>query len=307
MHHSLNFSLRFSDTVLMLQRFKNTVLAFVGASILLHIFLGSAVYLSDYIQPTEEAPIEVEFISPSQKDFQQPQQIVEQSKKPLNDEIPEDARFLSQHNQRVKKETTAEASGAFQNQAQQGQNGQQKNAKTPPPPSQKREPLHKDGLPKLANLKPKFNWSESAHQKQQEEHQQQAGQRSQNSDYLKDTDKGIQTLLNTREFVYFSYYQRIRSKIRQYWEPKIREKVTKILSQGRNIASAQDRITKVIIILNKEGTLVNVKVIGNSGISDLDDAAVEAFRAAEPFPNPPNGIVETDGTIKIRWDFVLEA
>jgi protein TonB len=40
---------------------------------------------------------------------------------------------------------------------------------------------------------------------------------------------------------------------------------------------------------------------------DLDSAAVEAFRQAAPFPNPPKGMVEADGTIKIRWDFVLEA
>ena len=36
-------------------------------------------------------------------------------------------------------------------------------------------------------------------------------------------------------------------------------------------------------------------------------AAIEAFKEAAPFPNPPAGIVESDGTIKIRWDFVLEA
>jgi protein TonB len=48
-------------------------------------------------------------------------------------------------------------------------------------------------------------------------------------------------------------------------------------------------------------------VVGPSGLTDLDDAAVEAFRAAAPFPNPPNGIVEGDGLIRIRWDFILEA
>ena len=50
-----------------------------------------------------------------------------------------------------------------------------------------------------------------------------------------------------------------------------------------------------------------VQVLNDSGIRDLDDAAVEAFKEAAPFPNPPEGIVESDGTIKIRWDFILEA
>ena len=117
----------------------------------------------------------------------------------------------------------------------------------------------------------------------------------------------MQTLLSTREFVYYAYYQRVREKIRQYWEPMIREKVRRIFAQGRNIASSSDRITQVIVILNKQGTLVGVQVIGQSGIRDLDNAAVEAFRAAEPFPNPPKGIIEDDGKIRIRWDFILEA
>ncbi len=125
-------------------------------------------------------------------------------------------------------------------------------------------------------------------------------------DHLDNVKKGMQTLLSTREFVYYSYYNRIKEKLRQYWEPKIKEKMERILRQGRTIAS-DDRITKVVIILDKSGTLVRVQIIGASGLVDLDEAAVEAFRAAAPFPNPPKGIVEKDGLIRIRWDFVLEA
>jgi TonB family protein len=62
-----------------------------------------------------------------------------------------------------------------------------------------------------------------------------------------------------------------------------------------------------VIFLDGRGTLVRVKVLSASGMTDLDDAAVEAFKAAAPFPNPPKGIVEADGFIKIRWDFILEA
>jgi protein TonB len=79
------------------------------------------------------------------------------------------------------------------------------------------------------------------------------------------------------------------------------------MHEGRTIASVEDRLTKVIIILDQKGTLIKVQVLDGSGVQDLDDAAVEAFRAAAPFPNPPKGIIDPDGTIKIRWDFVLEA
>src|SRR5690606_8589825 len=108
-------------------------------------------------------------------------------------------------------------------------------------------------------------------------------------------------------FVYYTYYQRIRAQIRQYWEPSIRQKVRRIFAQGRTIASTRDHITRVIIVLDRTGSLKKVQVVGESGVSDLDEAAVDAFRAAEPFPNPPKGLIESDGNIRIEWDFILEA
>jgi protein TonB len=77
--------------------------------------------------------------------------------------------------------------------------------------------------------------------------------------------------------------------------------------QGRSIASDQDRITKLLIVLNPSGILMKVQVVSDSGVRDLDDAAIEAFKSAAPFPNPPQGIVDPDGTVKIRWDFILES
>ena len=131
---------------------------------------------------------------------------------------------------------------------------------------------------------------------------------SSTDDHIKDVKTGMQTLLSTREFVYFSYYNRIKEKLRQHWQPKIRERFTRIIKSGRQIASdGNDKITKVVIILDHTGTLVRVQVLSQSGLVDLDEAAVEAFRAAAPFPNPPKGIIEEDGTVKIRWDFVVEA
>ena len=80
-----------------------------------------------------------------------------------------------------------------------------------------------------------------------------------------------------------------------------------MMRRGRTIASARDKVTRLVIVLNQQGTLIGVRVLERSGERDLDQTAIDAFRAAAPFPNPPEGIVEEDGTIKIRWDFVLEA
>ena len=165
--------------------------------------------------------------------------------------------------------------------------------------------MHKNGLPTLADLKPLFKWKSSDSANGADANRVLA---SQSDDFIKHVDTGVQTLLNTREYVYYSYYSRIKRQLRQYWEPSIKEKMRRILERGRTIASdPENRVTELIIILDSKGTLRKIRVVGASGIKDLDDAAIEAFKAAAPFPNPPAGIIEKDGTVKIRWDFVLEA
>ncbi len=277
-------------------------------SILVHIGFFGGLYLSKKLSSeniNNKESIEVIILDSAAK---KKMQIVEQSDKALNQDISKDARFLSKNNQRVVEETKATRSGDFNNNA--GQNGSAVKlggAKKKPKPMFKTLPnlKTKSGLPTLHALKPKFDWQKVKEVNKQAESARR-GPASANNDYLKGVKEGRQTLLNTREFVYYSYYNRIRKKIRQYWEPSIKDKVRALFKQGRKIASDKNKITKVLITLNQQGTLVKVQVVEDSGIRDLDDAAVDAFRDAAPFPNPPKGLVEMDGTVKIRWDFVLE-
>ncbi len=260
-------------------------------------------------------------------------QIVEQNEKPLNDEKPDDAKFLSKNNQRVEKQTKAENSGKFKNATERGkpseevsQNPNSEKAQAPEkselkPDHVKQAKAHEEKLeknanrklltsefgehavPKLSDLKPDFKPDPNVFVGGDKG----GADASATDDHIKDVATGMQTLLSTREFIYYTYYNRIKDRLRQYWEPKIKEKVGKILRQGRTIASTSEKITKIVIILNDKGTLERIQVVGPSGLEDLDDAAVEAFRAAAPFPNPPKGIIEGDGKIRIRWDFILEA
>jgi TonB family protein len=308
-------------------------------SILVHSALMLfSVYLPDIFKPMKNEVIEVSYLQPEPpapapapppkaqvnklKDLKQ---IVEQDEKAVNDEKSDEAKFLSAHNQVVKKQTVAANLGEFKN--------RRENEKT----------IGDGGKPKLEleNLKPKLDFTKLLEKKQiqerelertldenamkfvQEKQKQQkepiqkqarsekegvgGADSSQTNDYLKDVEKGMETMLSTREFVYYSFYSRIRRQLNQHWGGKVRDKMTKIMKEGRSIASSDDKVTKLLITLNRKGQLVKVQVLGDSGIRDLDDAAIEAFQDAAPFPNPPEGIVETDGTIKIRWDFILEA
>lgn len=260
-------------------------------SVLLHLAFLGAVWFHPEGEVEKAETVEVTILSPEQMEELKNKQIVEQDKR-INDDVPEDEAYLSKYDQRVVKETKAEKVDKFDNTA----------GEPTPPTAQKKPKPGKGKLPSLAALKPQFDWNKIAEPKKPS-----SKSASATDDYLKDVETGAQTLLNTREFVYYTYYSRIKAKLRQYWEPKIKEKISRIVRQGREIASAKDRITKIIITLDNAGTLIRVQVVGRSGIEDLDEAAVEAFRAAAPFPNPPKGIIDPDGTIKIRWDFILEA
>lgn len=274
-------------------------------SLFIHLISGVYVLLKKPFTAPES--VEVVFVDKEDMKKMRQLQIVEQSEKQLNNEVDEKAKYLSRFNQKVVEETKAANSGKFRNDARQGPapKADQNKIAEKKNKSQKAETksanIDVGGLPKLAALKPQFQWEKATAGVQN------PGPVSQTDDHLKDAQLGAETMLSSREFVYYSYYSRIKERLRVFWEPKIKEKVTRIFMTGRKIASDEDRVTKLVIVLDRTGTLIKVQVLSESGLKDLDDAAIEAFQAAAPFPNPPAGIVEADGTIKIRWDFVIEA
>lgn len=273
-------------------------------SLILHFSTFTLVSLQNLLSKNTKKPQEIDVeILTSKEDFKK-MQIVEQSSKPLNDEVDDKAKYLGQFNQKVIKETKATKSGRFNNQAAQGL-AKKAVAKNSNKKSGKREKSLTGDMGILQKFMPEMDWSNLA-KKNENQGVENPGEISKTDDYLKDTDTGAQTLLSTREFIYYTYFNRIKAQIQQQWEPRIKTKITKLFIQGRKIASDRDHITKLLIILNSKGTLVGVQIINESGLIDLDDAAVEAFKAAAPFPNPPAGIVEKDGKIKIQWDFILE-
>jgi TonB family protein len=52
--------------------------------------------------------------------------------------------------------------------------------------------------------------------------------------------------------------------------------------------------------------LESIYVDKDSGVAVLDEAAVAAFYAAQPFPNPPSALQDPDGRIRFKFGFFLE-
>lgn len=126
-------------------------------------------------------------------------------------------------------------------------------------------------------------------------------------DYIAGVAESDQTALNTREYRFFGYYERIRAKLDGAWISVLRRKLGKFFAAGRHLANDMDHTTRVLVVLNPKGEVIRVQVVSQSGTMDLDDAAVEAFNDAGPFPNPPKGLVDGNGEIQVPWEFVIHS
>lgn len=316
------------------QKLKLSVRKAILFSVALHVTVLLLLLLVDKMKPApvEVTSIDIDFgeIDPTklkQAEEILDRQIVQQDERSVNEVEPDKAKFLSAKNQDVKKETVSQNRGEFRNanKAQaQGAKQEQKTAENTKQdkntnPFRGDETKSKNGADKKISLLKNLSrpYDPTGMFEKVEKQQLQAassptptgtpGAASQTNDYLKGKDPGLETLLKTKEFKYYTYYNRIRRRLSEYWEPAVKEKMDKMFKQGRTIASTEEKVTKLLIILNSKGILTNVQVVMDSGVRDLDEAAIEAFKSAAPFPNPPQGIADADGTIKIRWDFILES
>ncbi len=120
---------------------------------------------------------------------------------------------------------------------------------------------------------------------------------------LRDVEEGEQTLLNTREWKYAGYLNRVKTAVAATWDP-----ITVLVSRdptGQKFAY-KDRFTLLDVTLDEKGSLQGLTVRKSCGVEFLDEAALEAFRKAQPFPNPPAGMVDARGQIRFSFGFILE-
>ena len=122
--------------------------------------------------------------------------------------------------------------------------------------------------------------------------------------FLEDIPLGDFTRLNTQEYEFYGFYNRIRQKLEQFWGVNIQEQADKIYKEGRSLASDSNLITGLTISLNGKGEIVQIRVNSTSGMKELDEAAIQSFNQAGPFPNPPKGMLK-DGKATIEWGFVV--
>ena len=122
-------------------------------------------------------------------------------------------------------------------------------------------------------------------------------------DKLDGVEEGEGTYLNTREWKYASYFNRIKQAVATQWQPS--ESLRLRDPTGERFAY-RDRVTVVSVTLDAAGSLKDLQVQRSSGVDFLDATALDAFRKAQPFVNPPRGLANDRGEIAFVFGFYLE-
>lgn len=113
---------------------------------------------------------------------------------------------------------------------------------------------------------------------------------------------GEMTALNTDRLLYYSFYERAQDLVYHSWAKYVR---AVLYSYARANATTGDEVwvTRVEIILDKNGRFLKGLIHQGSGLQGLDLAPVHAFREAQRIPNPPAEMIQADGTIRMDWQF----
>ena len=122
-------------------------------------------------------------------------------------------------------------------------------------------------------------------------------------DYLRDVDEGEETALNAKRWKFATFFNRVKEQVRNQWKPN--DEFRRRDPTGA-IYGSQDRLTQVHVQLKADGSLAKISVAQTCGVDFLDETAMEAFKQAQPFPNPPRQLVQASGLIDFDFGFYLE-
>lgn len=292
---------------------RKTFYYFLAAVFAVHAAL-MVVQLRDHLKNVTfipSKPIKIKLVQEALREMAslQKKQIV-QSEDSATDAKPEKSAFLSDKNRAFERETMAKAIDSFQKAALGNSNitnpQQSKTSKT-----QKKAikdlkladfgmaagdplPIEKSRAPASESIKGLENGDINSQGL------------SATNDYVEEVALGDFTHLNTVEYKHYGFFHRIRQKLEQFWGKSLHEKANNIFRSGRRLPASDNLITSLQVTLNTKGEIVGVKILGSSGVRELDDAAIESFNEAGPFPNPPKDLL-VNGTATIEWGFVVKS
>lgn len=120
---------------------------------------------------------------------------------------------------------------------------------------------------------------------------------------------GVQVFVSDKESFVFApdgkyvdyapYVKEVREKVVKAWKVPSRKHID-ILAKGQ-----KDLLVQVALTLNKDGSVKRCKILKSSKISELDNNAGEAIKAAAPFKPFPENFFNEELVIILNFNFSL--
>jgi TonB family protein len=123
------------------------------------------------------------------------------------------------------------------------------------------------------------------------------------NDHLEDVDEGDGTYLNTREWKFASFFNRVKKSVGMNWDPA---RELRVRDPTGSLYGGRDRHTVLQVTLNQRGMVQDISVLKSCGLDFLDLEALHSFQRAQPFPNPPSGLLTSDSTVSFSFGFFVE-
>ncbi len=117
-------------------------------------------------------------------------------------------------------------------------------------------------------------------------------------------EEGEATWLQSREFKYATFMNRMRSEIGQQWYPRVRDAQRERDPDG-SLFFYRERTVVLGLTLDTDGNVKDLSVMQSSSVDFFDRVAVSSVRAAQPFPNPPRGMFHSEGEVRIPFSFTM--
>lgn len=110
---------------------------------------------------------------------------------------------------------------------------------------------------------------------------------------------GNQTALNAAASPFADYLTEVHIAIHQ----EFADRFLPSLPVGTGPLTDSSLVTKLEIILNRDGTIHRIGIVESSGIMQYDYGAYASVVNGAPYPTPPDSILSGDGRVYFHWGF----
>ncbi|MGB5267039.1 MAG: hypothetical protein WBN30_10645 [Polyangiales bacterium] len=117
--------------------------------------------------------------------------------------------------------------------------------------------------------------------------------------YVPGVKRGATTALNAAASPFATYIAAVHRRIHQ----EFADRFLRSLPVGGSPYQDPTLMTKLEIVLNRDGSVHRVGVVRSSGLLPFDFGAFNSVLRGQPYPPPPSSILSGDGRVYFHWGF----